>query len=61
MRSIAMTTIEKLAIKYFKSTGKSPEYSFWNWLDSIGVSPNEKDLLNLLNDKEMWDTTKDDK
>ena len=56
-----MTTIEKLAIKYFKATGKSPEYSFWNWLNSIGAEPNEKELLNILNDKELWNLNLNDK
>jgi hypothetical protein len=53
-----MTTIEKLAQKYFEATGDSPEYSFWGWLDAIGVPPVEEELLDLLNDTEYWENMK---
>lgn len=49
-----MTTIEKLAKKYFEVYGDSPEFSFWGWLDALGVESTEKDLLELLNDTEFW-------
>ena len=54
-----MTTIEKLSLKYFKHTGKSPEYSFWSWLEAMGVAVDEDVLKNLLNDKEVWEGLKE--
>jgi hypothetical protein len=39
--------IEKLALRYFQLTGHSPEYSFWSWLDAIGVEPDEEALLAI--------------
>jgi len=50
------STIEKLALKYFKHTGKSPEYGFWSWLEALGAIPGEEELKNLLYDKELWIT-----
>lgn len=43
-------TIEKLAEKYFEKTGESPEQSFWDWIASTMVEPNEKELKELLKD-----------
>ena len=55
---VKMTTIEKLNLKYFKYTGNSPDESFWSWLESMGIKPDEKSLRELLNDKDMWDEFK---
>ena len=54
-RTGRMTTIELLAEKYFKCTGTSPEYSFWGWLDAMGIEPDEKELKDILNDEECWE------
>ena len=42
------TTIEKLSKKYFELSGASPEFSFWGWLDAVGVIADEDDLKELL-------------
>ena len=49
------TTIEKLASKHCEVFGDSPEFSFWAWLDAVGVEPDEESLLALLNDEEYWE------
>lgn len=56
-----MSIFEKLANKYFEYTGQSPEQSFLNWLDSIGMPATDKALKELLNDKEMWKEMKNDR
>lgn len=50
-----MTTIEKLALKYSEVFGDSPEYSFWSWLEAVGVNPDEEELITLLNGTAYWD------
>ena len=48
------TTLEKLEEKHFKVFGESPEYSFFAWLDALGMTADEDDLIALLNDEEYW-------
>lgn len=44
------TTLEKLASYHFKEFGPSAEQSFFDWLNSMGVSANEEELKQLLKD-----------
>lgn len=55
-----MSIFEKLANKYFEYTGQSPELSFLNWLDSMGIDTTDEALKELLNDKEMWKEMKNE-
>ena len=48
--TILMTTFDKLAKKYFKKTGHSPEQSFFAWLLSLCIEPKEKELKKVLKD-----------
>lgn len=43
-----MTVIEKLAALHFKLYGKSPEMSFWTWLDAHGIEPINTELAAFL-------------
>lgn len=52
---MAKSTIEKLAEKYFKVYGNSPDYEFFAWLSALAINPTEKELKKVLNDEELWE------
>ena len=55
------STIELLGIKYFETTGESPEMGFWSWLESMGINPKDLDLDALLRDDNMWKIMKEER
>ena len=47
--------IAELSKLYFKKTGESPEYSFYAWINAIGLEENEKAWLHVLENPDDYE------